>query len=364
MDSFDDGERTGSVGMVASRYSGRTPACQVALMALEAGISVVPIRPDGTKQPALTGWKRLQDARPTPAEVDAWFSPHPYPHRDRGLALVTGMISGGLIALDFDDAGAFDAWLKRIQRDEVLSSLYGHVASGYEERTPKGGQHLLFRCPEAFDVPRRPSNQKLALRPVSPPQRFETLAETREEGGLIIIDPSRGPVHPSGKPYVRLRGSVFTIRTISATEREQLYASVRTLDEVPRQVPSCVLSPRSPSVSVSGERPGDLFNADLGVTWEALLVGWDLSKPRLNAAGHLERYVRHPGKAGPNHSATINADGTNRLFGFSPSIGLPVSRYLSKFEFFAYWHWGGDFKAAAKALVEQGYRLKEKGILL
>jgi hypothetical protein len=246
-----------------------------------------------------------------------------------------------------------------MQRDTDLRALYDFVASGYEEKTPKGGRHILFCCPDAFQAERRPSSQKLACRPVPPPQRFETLAETREEGGLIIIDPSRGSVHPSGKPYVRLRGSVGTIKTISAAQREQLYASIRLLDEVPpappKTEPARVFQPRTFRASVPGERPGDLFLADPGVTWESLLVGWDISEPKLNPAGHLERYLRHPGKVGPESNCTLNADGTDRLFCFSPSVGLPLGRYLNRFEFFAYWQWGGDFKAAARALVEQGY---------
>ena len=348
--------------VVVPRYISQTPACQVAFAALEAGLSVLPIKPDGSKHPAVSGWKDYQQFCPSVEEIDAWFR---HPHR--GLALVTGQVSGGLIALDFDDPATFDAWLRLIQRDEDLWALYEFLGEGYEEKTPKGGRHILFRCPEAFQVERRPGNQKLALRPVPPPQRFETLAETREEGGLIIIDPSRGAVHPSGKPYVRLRGSVSTIRTISASDREHLYRSVKTLDEAPEPAkvePARVFQPYpgswTPRVSVPGERPGDLFMADPKNTWESLLAGWDISEPELNSAGHLERYLRHPGKVGPDPNCTLNADGTDRLFCFSPSVGLPMGRYFNQFEFYAYWFWGGDIVAAVRALVEQGYTTRKK----
>ncbi|GCE32031.1 hypothetical protein KDA_75150 [Dictyobacter alpinus] len=349
--------------VVAPRSMSQTPACQVALAALEAGLSVLPIKPDGSKQPAVSGWKNYQQFCPSVEEVETWFR---HPHR--GLAVVTGYVSGGLVALDFDDPKTFEAWRKLIRCNAGLQALYEFLAEGYEEKTPKGGRHILFRCPEAFQKERRPGNQKLALRPVPPPQRFETLVETREEGGLIIIDPSRGAVHPNGKPYVRLRGSVSTIRTISAVEREQLYASLKTLDEAPELVkvePARVFQSRpgswTPRVSVPGERPGDLFMADPINTWESLLVGWDISEPALNAAGYLERYLRHPGKAGPGPNCTLNADGTDRLFCFSPSVGLPMGRYFTKFEFFAYWFWGGDIAAAVRALVEQGYTTRKKG---
>ncbi len=332
-----------------------SPVYQVALAALEAGLSVLPIRSDGSKQPALVGWKRYQQERPTGALVEEWFrSPQ------RGLALVTGYISGGLIALDFDDPATFDAWRKRIRAEQALYALYEFVASGYEERTPKNGRHLLFRCPAAFRGDQRPGNQRLALRPAPEPQRIQVLAETREEGGIIIVDPSRGGVHPTGKPYVRIRGGVTTIRAISAEERTLLYDSLRTFDEMPSPPPRepAAAQPHGPTfhysgMSGAGERPGDLFDHDPTVTWEALLLplGWQL----VRTDGKGEGYWRHPGKVGPAHSATTNADGTNRLFCFSASAGLPVERYLTRFEFYAYWYHGGVFSAAAKALAARGY---------
>src|SRR3989440_7101116 len=248
----------------------QSPTYQVALATLDAGISVLPIRPDGTKQPALSGWKRYQQELPTGALVEEWFR-----HPQRGLAIVTGHISGGLIALDFDDLATFDAWLKSIRREQALHDLYEFIASGYEERTPKNGRHLLFRCPGAFAGSQRPGNQRLALRPAPEPQRFQVLAETREEGGIIIIDPSRGSVHPSGKPYVRIRGGVTTIRVISPEKRALLYDSIRAFDEMPPPPPRgpALAQPYHPTYHYSGgsgagERPGDLFDHDPTVTWE------------------------------------------------------------------------------------------------
>src|SRR5215472_1878371 len=180
--------------------SRENPMCKTALAARQAGISALPIRPDGTKQPALHSWRYYQQEIPSIQEIEAWFA---HPHR--GLALVTGSVSGGLIALDFDDPDTFNAWRERVQASRMLDEIYRSIAQGYEERTPKGGRHLLFRCPEAFQQERKPGNQKLALRSVPPPKRFETLAETREQGGIIIVYPSHGKVHSSGRPYYLLR---------------------------------------------------------------------------------------------------------------------------------------------------------------
>src|SRR6266566_643960 len=121
-------------------------------------------------------------------------------------------ISGNLEALDFDDRATFEAWLTRIQQYPEAGALYERIAWGYEETTPAGGRHLLYRCNDMA------GNQKLAVRPAPEPQKMKTLIETRGEGGFIIIAPSRGTVHPSGKPYMLLRGNVAKIQTITGEE--------------------------------------------------------------------------------------------------------------------------------------------------
>ena len=150
------------------------------------------------------------------------------------------------------------------------------------------------------------------------------------------------------------------IRTITPGERSLLYDSIRAFDEMPPSPlrepslvqPHCFTFRLSRGLG-AGERPGDLFDNDPGVTWESLLLplGWQLV--RTDEKG--ECYWRHPGKRGPTHSATTNADGTNRLFCFSTSTGLPTERYLTRFEFYAWWYHGGDFSAAARALAGRGY---------
>lgn len=324
-----------------------SPTLHVALAALHAGISVVPIRSDGSKQPALSGWKRYQERLPLVAEVEAWFG-----DPEKGLALVTGPISGNLIAIDFDDEDMFSAWLKHVLQDQALTDLYDAIARGYEEITPKGGRHLLFRCSEIA------GNQKLAQRRGPDAQRLETLAETRERGGIIIVDPSHGGVHPSGLAYVRVRGSVTSIRTIDAPSRARLYESIREFDQTPPvrrpNAPSALATLR-PLSSCPGSRPGDLFNRDPAVTWESLLQphGWEL----VRMAGG-EGFWRRPGKEGPGVSATTNYAGSGLLYVFSTSTCFEPERGYSKFDVYTHLSHGGDYTAAARALALRGYANK------
>jgi putative DNA primase/helicase len=170
----------------------------------------------------LRYWKQYQQRRPTRHELCTWFET-----TDSGLGLITGPVSGNLEVLDFDDRCVFSAWLERVKTYPDAFALYERIAWGYEEATPAGGRHLLYRCDDIA------GNQKLAMRPVPGPQRFKTLIETRGKGGLIVIAPSRGRVHPSGKAYMLLRGSVAKIQTITPDKRTLLHATARSFDETP-----------------------------------------------------------------------------------------------------------------------------------
>src|SRR5579871_1366280 len=66
---------------------------------LAAGLSVIPIRPDGTKAPALPEWKTYQQRRPTPDECTDWWD------NGEGIAVVGGKVSGNLEILDLDRPG-------------------------------------------------------------------------------------------------------------------------------------------------------------------------------------------------------------------------------------------------------------------
>ncbi len=309
------------------------------LQAAAAGISVVPIRTDGTKQPSLLGWREYQKRRASERELERWFY-----GVESGIACITGKVSGNLEALDFDDQRIFDAWLCRVQCDASLSDLYDHLSWGYLEVTPAGGRHLLYRC----DVIE--GNQKLASRYDG--TRRKTLIETRGEGGLIIVAPSRGQVHPSGKPYLLQRGSVLSIRTITAHQRSLLFAVARSFDTMPLVDLTCLPARKSLPVKsgVDDQRPGDLFNQQ--VSWEDVLIphGWQLIR-----TSNEEGYWRRPGKRTPGVSATTNHNGHDLLYVFSTSTVFEVEKGYTKFSAYTFLNHDGNFSAAARELAEQGY---------
>lgn len=77
---------------------------ETALEACRAGISVVPILADGSKRPNVR-WQVYQQRLENTWEIARWFG-----CEARGLAFVTGAISGGLEAFDFDSRTIYWAW--------------------------------------------------------------------------------------------------------------------------------------------------------------------------------------------------------------------------------------------------------------
>ena len=79
------------------------------------GWSLIPIKP-GTKTPACQSWKQYQT---TPADdklLRRWFA-----DGKKGVAVVCGRVSAGLVIRDFDDMGAYDRWAQ--DHPELARSL-------------------------------------------------------------------------------------------------------------------------------------------------------------------------------------------------------------------------------------------------
>ena len=79
-------------------------------------------------------------------------------------------------------------------------TLIIRIETGYQERCPRGGYHLPYRCEVVG------GNQKLAF-----DENLETLIETRGEGGCFIAAPTRF----NGSAWTRMRGSFTTIARVT-----------------------------------------------------------------------------------------------------------------------------------------------------
>lgn len=318
----------------------RTGTLEVALAALDAGIPVMPIRDDGSKAPALNEWVWLRERMPSGDQVAAWFgggSRH-------GLAVVCGV--DGLECLDADDDGVYRAMLDH-GKGIGLGELLDRVRGGYEERTPSDGVHLLFRSETAG------RSDKLAERPGPDPTRPKhersVLLETRGDGGYVVVAPSGGAVHPTGRAWELVSGGFGSIAVLSLAEREALLALARSLDEMPAEEARRDQTP----LPVAAGRPGDAYRSAHG-TLEAFAPiveahGWTLAYRR-NGVG----YFRRPGKR-QGISATFGHAGTDLFYVFSTSTALEANRGHGPFAVYVALEHGGDWQAAARALAEEGY---------
>ena len=314
-----------------------TVVLKLARQALALGLCTVPPREDGSKAPEGF-WKDFQERLPTVEELDRWYSTG-----RSGIGLVCGAVSGGLELLEWEgravDAGVLDDY-KAAANAAGLGDLFDRVAAGYSERSPSGGIHLLYRCPN-------PKTTKLARLADK-----EVLIETKGEGGYVIVAPTNGRVHPDGGTWQLVCGGLDSIVTITDEERDELHALARAFDETPEPIPETL---RPGSGGSSGLRPGDDFNRR--TDWPAVLGphGWTEVFVRGSTI-----YWRRPGKV-RGWSATTNRTGNDTLIVFSSSTpfeswdGSGKAPSYSKFEARAILDHGGDFEAAARTLAAEGY---------
>jgi predicted P-loop ATPase len=313
-----------------------------ALEYLRSGLTVIPIKLDGTKSPALNKWRLFHESQPTEANVTAMFK-----NRDVGLAILAGKTSGNLTIIDFDRAGSFEAWR------ELLSA----IAPGLLERltivTTPGGHHVYLRA--AFCG----GNTKLAIAAEKyrkswdnqdEPAIHDTIIETRGQGGYVVAPPSPATAHISKIAYVHLSGPPLTqIPTITDSEYDILINAARALNEK-AAVAKEDRQASKPSKPGEGAKPGEDFDAR--ATWREVLEphGWE----ELRTIGD-KTYWRRPGKKDGGISATTGHCGT-KLYVFSSNAQpFAAERAYNKFSAYGLLNCAGDYATAARELRHKGY---------
>ncbi|HEX9929315.1 MAG TPA: phage/plasmid primase, P4 family [Pyrinomonadaceae bacterium] len=338
----------GSSGITGSQSFGKeqkSTVFEAATFYVKAGLSIFPIRADGSKAPAIKEWKPYQNRLASEAELRQWFG------SGNGLAIVAGKVSGNLEILDHDAPELYEPWRELV--DETAPGLLDRLTI---VQTPSGGYHLYYRC-QTIE-----GNKKLAEKPSTnkngKPNR-DTLIETRGEGGYALVPPSPPACHEENKPYVLLSGSFKQIAEITVEERQILLDCARSFDE-------CFEEKTLPETTkgeciVTGNRPGDEFNRQFTTSdWNDLLSsnGWQ----KIFVSRNVE-YWRRPGKTGRGISATVNYKGSNLLYVFSSNAyPLNYKTAYTPFAALTFLQFNGDFTAAAKVLAKAGFGKKSFGL--
>lgn len=314
---------------------------ECANLLLSKGISVVPIRRDGSKAPAIKKWKHLEERLLTPQEAIDVF------RKDQaGIAAICGTVSAGLQCIDLDNMEVAREYLHELR--ENYFDLFSKLV---RVKSPRG-IHLWFRCEEIA------GNQKLAL----PSERkclalgvkFKCLIETRGEGGYAIVPGSPADTHEDNiaYEYIDPGKDLSQVEKIDPGERNLLLELARTYDRSDRV--NSFSKQEKNLFKWDGENPIDHFDR-AGDTFEDLLS--QTGAVFVSGSGDEGR-IRRPGKE-KGISATVGyCRGPKEeplLHVFTSSWGdFPPGSY-GKYQVLRILRFRTDGKEAFKYLLDKGY---------
>ena len=263
-----------------------------------------------------------------------------------GIGIFCGSSSGELEMIELEGrvVHLLDTLAARA-RELGIEELWQRLERGCSETSPSGGIHWIIRV---VDGPAN-GNTKLAMR-LDPddPKKTQVLAETRGQGGWVVVAGSFGRTHKSGKPYALRSGSPLTIPRFTVAERAAIYRLFGTIDELPE-----VTKPASfPKEITRRDRPaGELLPGDdfeqRGTWHDVLPSGW----VRISSGGKCDSWSMH-GAGGRKTADLYHESDTLYIY----DTDCPGSqRKLSKFSALAWLRHNGDFRAAAAELYAAGY---------
>ena len=351
-----------------------------AMYLAQQNISVIPMFPDREKRPAVK-WKEFMSRRASAQELSQWFS------AGAPVGIVTGQISGNLVMAEVEGrARELVPGLQRLAHDSGLGELWEKINTGWVEISPSGGLHWFFRQESA-----PAGNRKLASRP-STPEELEAwkereraaaaaktdealrekrlakieqstvhdvpqvLAETRGEGGYVVVAPTPGWFHDSGKPWELVPGCLpANVATLTDDEADAFLSLLGTLD-VPRQgqeqAPSSgPVRAKTPGPdSRGGISPGDDFEGR--TEWEDILIphGWT----KISEQGGVKYWTR-PGKTHGISASTGKDPARDRMYVFTSSTSFLPEVPYTKFGAYAHLNHDDDYRGAAAELRKTGY---------
>ena len=308
-----------------------------------AGLSVIPVRADGSKAPKMGGWRTYTDRLPTDEELSEWFGSGVA----TGIGVVPGPASGNLVVLDFENKGgqcSYSEWLSTLPAE-----LQPHLATCPVVRTPSGGRHVWVRL--ADPVP----GGKLARY-----AKGTTKIEVRGLGHQVLAPGCPPECHASGEPYV-FESEGWTVGGGVAPVPSEAWAGwvehACSLNEYAAPERPTVSGWSGPTGKADDDAPGADFNrrgswAETGL-FEA---GWSWVRKAGEERGLICRPDKEAGVSASIGMVTSKVNGWPLFWCWSTSVPEFVAEQgYSRFAVFAALRHGGDFKAAAKDLSARGY---------
>jgi hypothetical protein len=326
----------------------------------DAGYCVVPSHEDGGKRP-FGAWKQYQTERPTFEQVEAWLATGRY----TGIGVITGAVSGNveMIELEGPEPDAVQAFNKIRAKAAPyvgidLAGTFAKIGQGCVERSAGGGLHMFVRCTQPV-----PGNTKLAA-----DEQGHVIAETRGEGGFVIVAPTPARSgHGDGTIYMLIGDSTpDKTPTLDEQDLQALHFVIaealhsHTDDLTPLPVSKAQTTPPTPPAPSQGQEGGLAPWDDYArrTSWAQILapLGWQQGMTAPDGRTHWTRPGKNPHDG---TSATTIEDGP--MYVFSTSTVFPAGVGMSKQHVFAVLHHDGDHKAAARALLDEGYGQRDDG---
>lgn len=146
---------------------------------IQMGLAIIPIV-FKKKNPPID-WKKYQEKPPQWEEISMYFE------RATNIGIITGVPSGGLVVLDFDDMGVY----------EMIKHHIPEIENTFLVKTSKG-VHAYFRVKDHIV-----GTTKIGK------------VDIKGQGGLVVAPPS---IHPSGAKYTILNENPIKILTIEQWE--------------------------------------------------------------------------------------------------------------------------------------------------
>lgn len=302
-----------------------------ALMFLEVGVNPLPTTIK-QKYPKIQSWKEYQTSLIDVKDIDRCFTSD-----IDGIGVITGKISGNLEVIDFDNK--FGDIVEIFDEYRSIPEIESIIQRCVLERTQSGGFHIIYRADTIG------GNQKLAERKKlneKGKEVWETIIETRGEGGFCVVFPS--------PKYEKLWGSWNNLPVLDEDERNLLLEFAKSFGEAKEKVS---YSDETFKSSKYEERPGDAYSSSIEGIAESkrLLIdeGWTLAYDRRDT----EHWVR-PGKTKKDGTSATYRGSVFYVFS-SNAHPFENEKSYCPFSILITLKFAGNVNEAVKYLVEKGY---------